>query len=104
MIMLLNAFVIIHIRLQNLRFAGLPARTFASMMLCVLIMIATYFVLIAGLGIEENGYWPFIESAIYLSAVIYVTFLWVMAWTKANRMLNKAYGYESKKVKTEQKS
>jgi len=87
-----NAFVIIHIKLSDVRLGLFKARTLANGVFILLLLLGAKDMYV-NLVINPN-IWGFIETAIYLIVVIYVVFYWIKTWSLAYKMLNKAAGYE----------
>lgn len=90
-----DAFVIIHIRLSHITVYKIQARSLVTFLLTILLAFGLYEFYKS--LIDFRGFLDFIESALYLIFIVYLTFFWMTSWLKANRALNKAYGYEEKK-------
>ena len=90
-----DAFILVHIRISGCKIFGLDSRTFltGSAVFFILANAIQMYLVTSGASISWTS---FVEAAVFTILTIYGTLIWLISWPKANKMLNKASGYEKK--------
>ncbi len=90
-----DAFILVHIRISGCKLLGVDSRTFLTGS-AVFFILANAIQMYLSTSGETINWSSFVEAAIFTILTIYGTLIWLISWPKANRMLNKASGYEKK--------
>jgi type IV secretory pathway TrbL component len=89
-----ETFVIIHIRISDVKFGKISGRSIFTIILIALLSICILMLLVA---YNNRSVTDIISSFLFMGFVLFMTLNWISAWPKANRMLNKAINPENPK-------